>query len=121
MQPDLNSMNIHALRELLAIKTEQLLQEIVRNISDGLLIHDLQRQIEEIKSFIEIHENNPRDMGGLIERLEKVYTNLEYISVHDAEHFSNTGKANLRKAQSEIQRIRLSLYDLMGAPVESNN
>jgi hypothetical protein len=46
------------------------------------------------------------------ERIERVYVFLEQIAKNEAKSFSNSGRANLRRAQSELQRARLSLYDL---------
>ena len=55
------------------------------------------------------------------ETLQQLYTNLEYIVNHDARNLSDSGRANIRRAQSGIQRMNLitddintyfSLYDL---------
>lgn len=47
----------------------------------------------------------------LVERIEKVYICIEKIIMNEAQHFSNSGRAALRRAQAELQKIRLSLQD----------
>lgn len=48
-----------------------------------------------------------------IECIESLYVYLERIKMTEAKLFSDSGKANLRRAQSEIQHMRLLLYDLL--------
>ncbi len=52
----------------------------------------------------------------IVERIEKTYVFLEHLARTEAKFFSDAGRGNLRKAQSELQRIRLWLYDVIGSP-----
>jgi len=47
-----------------------------------------------------------------IEGIEKLYVYLEHIKIKEAKLFSDSSKANLRRSQSELQHMRLLLYDL---------
>jgi len=47
------------------------------------------------------------------ETLRTLYTNLEYVARNDAQNFSNAGKANLRKAQTAIQKLKLLTEDIV--------
>lgn len=53
---------------------------------------------------------------SLIERIEQVYIYLEQIAKNEAQSFSNSSKANLRRAQVELQRIRLLLMEMVSKP-----
>ena len=46
------------------------------------------------------------------ETLQQLYTNLEYIVNHDARNLSDSGRANIRRAQSAIQRMNLITDDI---------
>lgn len=48
----------------------------------------------------------------LIQRLEKVYVHFEQLAVKEASRFSDSGKASLRRAQGQLQKVRLLLYHL---------
>lgn len=48
----------------------------------------------------------------ILERIEKIYLHLEYIAKIEAKNFSDSGKANLRRAQADLQRVRLAIIDL---------
>lgn len=61
----------------------------------------------EMKTFTSIAAYDYR------ETLQTLYTNLEYIISRDAKNFSNTGKANLRKAQTAIQKMKLLTDDIV--------
>ena len=56
---------------------------------------------------------NPIPLTQIIERLEKLYTNLEYVAIHESLNLSYKGKRNVKVAQAEIQLIRLALYNLL--------
>jgi PAS domain S-box-containing protein len=47
------------------------------------------------------------------ETLQNLYTNLEFIITREAQNLSNTGKANLRKAQTAIQKMKLLTDDIV--------
>ncbi len=68
---------------------------------------ELQSLNSELKTFTSVAANDYKDI------LETLYTNLEYIIAHDAKNFSNTGRANLRKAQASIQKMKLLTDDIV--------
>ncbi|MEX6689790.1 PAS domain-containing protein [Danxiaibacter flavus] len=47
------------------------------------------------------------------ETLQTLYTNLEFIVTKDAKHLSDAGKANVRRAQSAIQKLKLLTDDIV--------
>jgi len=57
---------------------------------------------------------NGVDAIKILERVEKIYLHLEHVALNDAKSLSDSGKGNIRKARAELQRIRLSLYDITG-------
>jgi PAS domain S-box-containing protein len=61
----------------------------------------------EMKTFTSIAAYDFKDT------LQILYTNLEYIIIRDAQNLSNTGKANLRKAQTAIQKMKLLTDDII--------
>ena len=60
----------------------------------------------ELKNFNGIAANN------YSEALRYVYINLETIITNDAQHLSDSGRANLRRAQSAIQKMKLLTNDI---------
>ena len=46
------------------------------------------------------------------ETLQQLYTNLEYIIVNDARNMSETGKTNIKRAQSALQKMNLLTDDI---------
>ncbi|RZJ31729.1 MAG: PAS domain S-box protein [Flavobacterium sp.] len=68
---------------------------------------ELQSLNNEMKTFTSIAASDYK------ETLATLYTNLEFIISRDAKHLSNTGKANLRKAQTAIQKMKLLTDDIV--------
>jgi PAS domain S-box-containing protein len=60
----------------------------------------------ELRSFNSITANNYN------EALRHVYINLETIVTSDAKHLSDSGRANLRRAQSAVQKMKLLTNDI---------
>jgi PAS domain S-box-containing protein len=60
----------------------------------------------ELRSFNSITANN------YSEALRNVYINLETIITSDAGHLSDSGRANIRRAQSAVQRMKLLTNDI---------
>jgi PAS domain S-box-containing protein len=60
----------------------------------------------ELRSFSSITANNYN------EALRHVYINLETIITSDARHLSDSGRANIRRAQSAIQKMKLLTNDI---------
>ena len=61
----------------------------------------------ELKTFTSVAAYDYRDT------LQHLYTNLEFIISREAKHLSNAGKANLRKAQTAIQKMKLLTEDIV--------
>jgi PAS domain S-box-containing protein len=61
----------------------------------------------ELKTFTGVAAN---DYG---ETLRHLYINLEMIVTNDARNLSNSGRANLRRAQGAIQKMKLVTEDLI--------
>jgi len=61
----------------------------------------------EFRAFTSIAANDYK------EALKKMYTSLEFVISHDASMLSNEGKANLRRVQSGIQRMKLLTEDIV--------
>ena len=74
-------------------------------------IFQLNRELALVNS--ELQTFNSIAANDYKETLKHLYTNLEYIVSHDAAGLSDTGKANLRKAQSAIQRMKLLTEDIV--------
>ena len=61
----------------------------------------------ELRTFSSIAANDYKSA------LKKMYTALEFILIHDAASLSNEGKANLRRVQSGIQKLKLLTEDIV--------
>jgi signal transduction histidine kinase len=61
----------------------------------------------ELKTFNSIAATDYTDT------LKKLYTNLEFIISNDARNLSDEGKANVRRAQSAIQKMKLLTEDIV--------
>jgi hypothetical protein len=72
-------------------------------------------------------ESNPTNSNETVnalhlqmaQQMERIYLYLERICITEAKNFSDSGRANFRRAQAELQRVRLLLYDLTGVMPES--
>lgn len=99
--------------------------EAINELYDSLVKKNQELHLldHEIKTFNIVAAHDYK------ETLQQLYTNLEYIISNDARNLSNTGKGNIRRAQSAIQRMHLltddinnyfKLYDL-DVKLESTN
>ncbi len=68
---------------------------------------ELRALANELKTFTTVAAYDYKDT------LQNLYTNLEFIISRDAQNLSNTGKANLRKAQTAIQKMKLLTDDIV--------
>ncbi|HLX90444.1 MAG TPA: hypothetical protein VKR32_02100 [Puia sp.] len=120
MRPDTND-NSRDPVDFLTIEIEELKQQIELIGHDGSTYNNSLDRLEKIHDLIKSSFRPIFILKGVTERIEKIYTSLELIATNEAKSFSNSGKANLRKSQAEIQRIRLLLYDLMGISPHRDN
>ncbi len=83
--------------------------EKIRLLNESL--RDKNRELEtannELKTFTTIASYDYQDI------LKTLYTNLEFIILKDGKNLSNTGKGNLRKAQTAIQKMKLLTDDIV--------
>lgn len=84
-------------------------EEKIRELNRTLKINnrELASVNSELKTFNSIAATDYTDT------LRKLYTNLEYIVSNDARHLSDEGKANVRRAQSAIQKMKLLTEDIV--------
>ncbi|MBC7946319.1 MAG: hypothetical protein H7Y42_00455 [Chitinophagaceae bacterium] len=61
----------------------------------------------ELQTFTNIAANNYKDT------LRNLYTGLEFIASQEAPRLSDTGKANVRRAQAAIQKMKLLTEDII--------
>ena len=82
-------------------------QKII-DLNESLLVmnNELNLLNSELKNFNSITANN------YSESLRHVYINLETIVTNDAQHLSDSGRANLRRAQSAVQKMKLLTNDI---------
>jgi len=69
---------------------------------------DLETLNTELRTFNNIASHDYK------ETIQTLYTNLEYIITRDARNLSETGKANIRRAQAAIQKMKLLTEDING-------
>jgi PAS domain S-box-containing protein len=90
------------------IQKEKLAEEEVKKLNRQVFKNN-----QELKSLnAELESISRLTAGEYRETFQIMYTCLEYIATKDAEKFSNTGKANLRRAQSYVQKLRLITHDI---------
>lgn len=83
-----------------------------------LAIDDLDKQIKNKNRQLEALNSELKTFNSIAtndysETLRNLYTSLEYIVSHDAANLSNTGRANIRRAQASIQKMKLLTEDII--------
>jgi signal transduction histidine kinase len=84
--------------------SEQKITDLNRSLS--AMNEDLKVLNAELKSFNTIAANN------YAETLRHVYINLETIVTTDARNLSNSSRANIRRAQAAVQKMKLLTNDI---------
>jgi light-regulated signal transduction histidine kinase (bacteriophytochrome) len=84
-------------------------EEKIKELNRTLQINnrELASLNSELKTFNSIAATDYTDT------LKKLYTNLEFLISHDAKNLSDEGKANVRRAQSAIQKMKLLTEDIV--------
>lgn len=95
-------------------------EELIKQLNKNLVTQnrELETVNSELRTFSSVAANDYK------ETLKHLYTLLEFIATNDARNFSNAGKANLRRAQSSIQKLKLLTDDILSYseihPAETN-
>src|SRR5689334_13198722 len=76
------------------------------NFSLSAMNRELNVLNSELRNFASIAANN------YSETLRHLYINMESIVINDAHHLSNSGRANLRRAQGAVQKMKLLSDDM---------
>ncbi len=108
LQKDKKSKPVKVVGVDLDISEKVKLDGDVKNLYDILIRknEELQNMNEEIRNFNIVTAHDYK------ETLQQLYTNLEYIVSKDAKNLSESGRANIRRAQSSIQRMNLLTDDI---------
>jgi light-regulated signal transduction histidine kinase (bacteriophytochrome) len=73
---------------------------------NSVLEEQVKERTDELKNFNRIAANN------YTETLRHVYINLETIVTTDAKNLSNSSRANIRRAQAAVQKMKLLTNDI---------
>lgn len=84
---------------------EKTIMDLNRNLMT--VNRELRSVNEDLQTFTTIAA------GNYTETLRQLYINLELIVNNDARNLSNSGRANLRRAQASIQKMKLVTDDLV--------
>ena len=81
----------------------------IAGLNDELLFKNtyLEAANEELNAFNNVAANQYKDT------LRNLYTSMEFIITNDAKSLSNEGRANLRRSQSAIQKMKLFTEDIV--------
>jgi signal transduction histidine kinase len=86
-------------------KAEQKINDLTRHLT--VQNRALKSLNSELQTFNHIAANDYKDT------LRNIYTSLEYIARQDASHLTDVGKANVRRAQASIQKLKLLTEDII--------
>jgi signal transduction histidine kinase len=108
LQRSQDGMSTHILNVTQTITQFKRTEEQINKLTTALFWKDreLESMNSEMKTF---HHITAKDYS---ETLRNLYTNLEFIITNDARNLSNPGRANIRRAQSGIQKMKLLTDDL---------
>ncbi len=85
------------------------LEEKIDALNENVLAanHHLAKVNLEMQTFTSIAANDYK------ETLKHLYTNLEYITTTEAKNLNHTARANIRRAQAAIQKLKLLTEDII--------
>lgn len=91
------------------ITMQEKLEEKIDLLNESLSItnRELATANLELQTFSSIAANDFK------ETLKHLYTNMEFITSVEAQNLSNAGRANIRRAQSAIQKMKLLTEDII--------
>ncbi len=84
-------------------------EEKIKELNETFFVknHALASLNSEMKTFNSIAANDYKDT------LHNLYTAMEFIISHEANKLSDVGKANVRRSQASIQKMRLLTEDII--------
>lgn len=85
------------------------LESLVEQRSKEIMIKN--RQLESLHAELKTFNNIAATDYN--ETLKNLYTSLEFLITNDARNLSDSGRANIRRAQGTIQRMKLLTEDLL--------
>ncbi len=93
-------------------------QDVTDKILQEKSIQRLSRSIEEVSAELQTVSSELETFASIaaqdyVDTLQNLYTNLEYVISRDAANLSNAGKANVRKAQRSIQKMKMLTEDIV--------
>jgi PAS domain S-box-containing protein len=91
------------------VTNKKILDSEIEGLNDALLFKnaDLEAANAELNAFNNVAANQYKDT------LRNLYTSMEFIITNDARSLSNEGRANLRRSQSAIQKMKLFTEDIV--------
>ena len=106
---DANGNTTHIINIVQNITKEKEAEEKINELNKILIAknRELESANAEIRTFNSIAATDYK------ETLRQLYTNLEFIITHDARNLSDPGKANVRRAQAGIQKMKLLTDDIV--------
>ena len=93
-------MVTHIVNNIENITKEKEAEEKISQLNTTLVVKNkkLESANTEIRTFNNVAATDYN------ETLRQLYTSLEYVATTEARHLSDSGKANIRRAQSAIQK-----------------
>lgn len=106
---DENGVPIQKLGIAQDITDEQEAENKIQRLNQELLSKN--RELASVNS--ELTTFNSIAANDYANTLKNLYTNLEFVLRKDAQQLSDTGKANMRKAQVSIQKLKMLTEDIV--------
>lgn|GEM_PF-1096944 len=99
----------HILNIIQNITEQKIAEEKITGLNKELSTknRELETANSELRTFSSVAASDYK------ETLKHLYTLLEFVATNDARSFSNAGKANVRRAQSAIQKLKLLTDDIL--------
>ena len=108
-QRNVNGVVTHIVNNIENITKEKEAEEKISQLNTTLVVKNkkLESANTEIRTFNNVAATDYN------ETLRQLYTSLEYVATTEARHLSDSGKANIRRAQSAIQKMKLLTDDIV--------